>query len=398
MAHTTDDADLLDRYATSRDDRAFADLVRRYVNLVYSAALRRVGDPHLAEDVTQAVFIVLAEKPHAARAAAPLSAWLLTTVRYAAANALKVRRRRRLHEERAASTTRETDCSPNPADVLVWREVAEQLDDAVLKLPAPDRHAILLRYFEQKPVREIAQALNVSEAAAKRRLSRSVDRLRQRLNRRGAILASAGPAGLAALMEARAVGAVPVGLPSAAAAAVHATSGATSLTIAKGVMTMMTWTKIKTVAAILAVASILGTGAVVGVRRGVAQAASDTPRVAAAGGAALHQKALDRVKAAEKLMQILDDQLFVGSAPMSPALVELRGAAARRLAEARVDAAENHQARVNAAEQYVQQCRKMLDVLNLRKEQDVAMVQLRQGEYHLADAEYYLAQVQSAGR
>src|SRR5687768_3820476 len=93
-----DDARLLERYARSRDEAAFGALVRRHLDLVYSAAARRVGDRHLAEDVTQAVFVVLAKKANSVRrSTAPLAAWLLTTVRYAAANALKTERRRRRH-------------------------------------------------------------------------------------------------------------------------------------------------------------------------------------------------------------------------------------------------------------------------------------------------------------
>src|SRR5687767_13740081 len=98
-----EDSALLDRYARERDQTAFAELVRRYVNLVYSAAARRVGDRHLAEDITQAVFMILARKPNSARRTSPLSAWLLMTVRYAAANALKMERRREHHQALAAA-------------------------------------------------------------------------------------------------------------------------------------------------------------------------------------------------------------------------------------------------------------------------------------------------------
>src|SRR3954452_14872484 len=125
MQPASDDWELLARYARERDESAFAALVARYVNLVYSAAARRVGDRHLAEDVTQAVFMILAKKPRAARRHAPLSAWLLSTVRYASANALKMERRRRAHESRSAADTAASGaCSPNPSDVLIWQELA----------------------------------------------------------------------------------------------------------------------------------------------------------------------------------------------------------------------------------------------------------------------------------
>jgi RNA polymerase sigma factor (sigma-70 family) len=394
MGHTADDSELLDRYATSGDQAAFSDLVRRHLNLVYSAAARRVGNHQLAEDVAQAVFIVLAEKPRAARAAKLLSAWLLTTVRYAAANALKIQRRRRGHE-RAAAEAAAGGCSPNPSDVLVWREVAAALDDAVLKLPALDRRAVLLRFFEQRPISDVAAALNVTEAAAKQRLSRSVEKLRQRLNRGGGILAPAGAAGLATLMTASAVNAAPPGLLSTAVTLAR-TTGATSLTIAKGAITMMAWTKIKTVAAVMTLAAILGTGAVVSMTRAPAQAQSRAG-IAPPNGGQVVERAAARVAAAEKLVAALDMEMNVGNVPLTTSFVELRGAAQRRLAEARVEAAGNDgAARSAAAEDYVRQCRVMLELLNKRKGQDVTLVQLRQGEYHLADAEYFLAKLQPA--
>src|SRR4051812_39314415 len=158
MQPASDDWELLARYARERDESAFAALVARYVNLVYSAAARRVGDRHLAEDVTQAVFVILARKASSVRRDSTLSAWLLTTVRYAAANAVKMEHRRRQHELAAAASDcvgRSGACSSNPTDVILWQEVATHLDDAILKLSASDRHALLLRYFEDRPLRDI---------------------------------------------------------------------------------------------------------------------------------------------------------------------------------------------------------------------------------------------------
>ncbi|HZN68579.1 MAG TPA: sigma-70 family RNA polymerase sigma factor, partial [Tepidisphaeraceae bacterium] len=165
-AQEMDDSELLRRYGASRDGAAFAILVRHHLDLVYSAAVRRVGDRHLAEDVTQAVFVILATKPKSAAKSPSLAAWLLTTVRYAAANALRIERRRRRHEAAAAGLAAESPAadpgaaSSNPSDVLVWQEVASRLDDAVLALPAADRAVVLLRYFERRPLADIAAALD----------------------------------------------------------------------------------------------------------------------------------------------------------------------------------------------------------------------------------------------
>src|SRR5688572_1680744 len=303
MGAPADDSALLDRYAASRDEAAFHELVRRYVNLVYSAAARRVRDRHMAEDVTQAVFVILSRKVEAARRSGSLAVWLLRAVRYAEANAVKIERRRRRREAAAARRAEAAGaCSPNPSDALAWQEVAAHLDDAVLALPAVDRCAIVLRFFEHKSIRDVADALNLTEAAAKQRLSRSVERLRQRLARRG-IVAPAGAAGLSTLLATHAAAAAPAGvLTSACSVTTTVATGAASLTIAKGAITMMAWTKVKAAAAVLAVASVLGTGTVITLQRAQAQ---DGAPAAAGGGAGLAEKAAARVKAAEQVVEIL---------------------------------------------------------------------------------------------
>jgi len=399
MAHPTDDFELLDRYASSRDTAAFGELARRHVNLIYSAAARRVGDRALAEDVTQAVRMVLARRPTAAaRSGAPLSAWLLTAVRYAAANALKIERRRRRHERlAAAAVTASGACSPNPSDALIWQEVVAELDDAVLRLPTLDRRAVLLRYFEGRPIRDVADALNVSEAAAKQRLSRSVEKLRQRLKRGGgANVAANGSGGIAELLRTHAVRAAPVSLYlSADAGAAGGT--ATSLSIAKGVTHMMIWSKVKAVAAVLAVASVLGAGAVVQINRARAQGAG----AAAAPPANAADARVDNVAAvavaAEKLLDAINQEMKFGNVPLTPDFVDRKGRAQRHLADARIEVATTAADRIKAAETLVTQCREFLALINLRKGQDVTLVQIRQGEYFLADAVLLLRKVRTGG-
>jgi RNA polymerase sigma factor (sigma-70 family) len=146
MDRSHDDAELLLRFAHERDQAAFAALVRRYANLVYSAAVRRVGNRHLAEDVTQAVFVILSKKAKSIPSRVPLSAWLLRAVAYCSSNALKIEARRRRRERAAAEmATTAGAASVNPSDVLVWQEISSGIDDAVLKLPDNDRRAVLLR-------------------------------------------------------------------------------------------------------------------------------------------------------------------------------------------------------------------------------------------------------------
>src|SRR5687768_14587167 len=103
MADADDDSTLLTEYVRGRAEPVFRRLVQRHIDLVYSAALRQVRDPHLAEDVTQAVFIVLARKAHTIRHEAALAGWLLSTTRYVAATANRARARRRRHEQKAAA-------------------------------------------------------------------------------------------------------------------------------------------------------------------------------------------------------------------------------------------------------------------------------------------------------
>jgi RNA polymerase sigma factor (sigma-70 family) len=325
MAVADDDFGLLGRYANGRDEAAFAELVRRHVNLVYSAAARRVGQRQLAEDVTQAVFVILAKKAKSLRRSNPLSAWLLTTVRYAAANALKIEARRRRHERAAAAALAVSGaCSANPSDVLVWQEIASELDDAVLKLSVLDRTAVLLRFFEDRPIHDIAVALNVTEGAAKQRLSRSVEKLRQRLERSGATFAPIGAAGLMTALAAHAVRAAPMGLVQSSCAA--ATGGAVAgagITIAKGAITMMTWTKAKIAAALVASAMIAGTGGVISINRAVAQN-TPAPSKAAAPAPARAKAKSNGPSLATAPPVVIQSVPASGSTDVDPATTEIK--------------------------------------------------------------------------
>src|ERR1700677_2679180 len=174
MTQAQSDSSLLQEFAEHRSQTAFTELVSRHSDWVYSAAVRIVRDPHLAEDVAQAVFLVLADKA-GKLTAVPLHRWLFKVTRYAAANAIRARTRRDKHERRAAMSSSET-YQPDPDQM--WREIAPVLDDSMSQLRARDRDALISRFYQQKSLAEVAAALGVSEGAAKVRIIRAIEKLR----------------------------------------------------------------------------------------------------------------------------------------------------------------------------------------------------------------------------
>ena len=147
-----DDAELLRRYANSRDEAAFAELVWRYLGLVYHAAARQLGgEAHAAEEVAQRVFTLLARKAAALRRHATLAGWLHTTTRFTASEALRTERRRRAREQEAYTMHGTTAIKPDSADDTTWLDLRPVIDEALGELDAPDREAVLLRYFADLP-------------------------------------------------------------------------------------------------------------------------------------------------------------------------------------------------------------------------------------------------------
>src|SRR5262245_15710791 len=142
-----DDSSLLQDYIATRSERAFSLLVERHIQLVYAAARRQVRDAHLAEDVTQAVFVVLARRAKTIRSGAILPAWLLTATRYTASNHLSGLNRRRHHERRAAQMLQGSD---QPAVTIAddSESMAGQLDEAMARLNAKDRSAVAMRFLQ----------------------------------------------------------------------------------------------------------------------------------------------------------------------------------------------------------------------------------------------------------
>jgi uncharacterized protein (TIGR03435 family) len=249
-----DDIELLAQYARHNSETAFASLVERYINLVYSTALRSANNPHAAEEITQAVFIILARKAASLSKQTALSGWLYQTTRLTAANFLRteIRRQRREQEAYMQSTLQE------PADDRVWRQVAPLLDDAMGRLGEKDRNAVVLRFFENRSLREVGAVLGASEDAAKMRVTRALEKMHRFFNKRGV---SSKTAIIAGVVSANSVHAAPVGLAATiSASAVKGSVVATStLTLVKGALKIMAWTKAKT-AIVVGVGVLLATG------------------------------------------------------------------------------------------------------------------------------------------
>ncbi len=223
-----EDAKLLRRYATEKSEEAFAALVQRHLDLVYSAALRRLGgDAHAAADVAQQVFTALARQAPALARGVVLPGWLYATTRNVAVDFIRTEQRRRAREQEA-QTMQELISPPAPA--IAWEQLRPVLDAAMDELGGRDREAVLLRFFSRRPFAEIGSALRVSEDAARMRVERALAKLHALLTRRGVTSTSAAlaaalteqaaiaaPAGLAASVAGEAVISVSVAAGSAAA-------------------------------------------------------------------------------------------------------------------------------------------------------------------------------------
>jgi RNA polymerase sigma factor (sigma-70 family) len=235
-----DDMELVREYAATRSEQAFAAIVSRHINLVYSVALRHAGNAHEAQDITQSVFVVLAKKAASLRQGTVLSGWLFQAARMTASNFLRTEARRMHREQEAYMRSTLNEAENGDA----WKQVAPLLDAAIADLGEKDRNAIVLRYVEGKDLKEVGVALGATEDAAKKRVSRAVEKLRGFFSKRGVMLSSAA---LAGAISANAVKAAPAGMAAiiTAGAIQGAGTTATSWVFTKGALKLMAWTKVK---------------------------------------------------------------------------------------------------------------------------------------------------------
>jgi RNA polymerase sigma factor (sigma-70 family) len=207
-----EDAELLREYVERGDQNAFGELVRRHIDLVYSAALRRMaGDRHRAEEVTQMVFTDLARKAKQLRNHPMLAAWLHQSTRWAAAGLRRAEVRRRKNETAAAE-----QMSPSPDAPCDWEQLRPILDEALDSLNEPDRKAVLLRFFSGQAYLEIGSQLGVNENTARMRVERALEKLQGLLARRGVTSTAAA---LSVVLTQNAVTAAPAGLATSTTAA-----------------------------------------------------------------------------------------------------------------------------------------------------------------------------------
>jgi RNA polymerase sigma factor (sigma-70 family) len=215
----TDSQPLLAEYAAKGSERAFQELVARYVDLVYSTALRLVeGDTHRAEDVAQTVFMDLARMAAKLSPNSTLGGWLHRHTCFVARTAMRGERRRQARERQAM----EMSALDNQPDIAL-AEIAPVLDEAINELGADDRDAILLRFFERRNLRSVGEALGISENVAQKRVARALQELATLLRQRGFTLSAAA---LATGLAAGAVTAAPAGLALSIAGTVFAGAGA----------------------------------------------------------------------------------------------------------------------------------------------------------------------------
>ena len=250
----TDDAELLSRYAAEQSEAAFAELTRRHVDLVHSAALRLMnGDLHAAQDVTQQVFTEVARQAKRLARHPALVGWLYTTTRLMALRMNRTGQRRQAREQEANMMNQLLHDDTPPMD---WNRFRPVIEDAMHELDDRDRHAVLLRYFQNKTLNEVGAELNLTENAARMRVDRALDKLRGKLARHGITTTAAA---LAAVVAANAVQAAPAGLAATISAAAVAGSVVQASTLIVATKTIAMTTLQKTIVA-AALAAAVGTG------------------------------------------------------------------------------------------------------------------------------------------
>jgi RNA polymerase sigma factor (sigma-70 family) len=233
MPMMTDDSQLLTPRAQDLATRGFAPLIEQHIDFVYASALRQTGDPHLAEDITQAVFLLFSQRAGRLKPGTVIKGWLFNATRYVVANARRAETRRKLHEREAAAMR------PEIVSEKEWPSVIPHLDNALAGLSEKDRRVLLLRFFDDLTLPAVGRTLGISEYAAQKRVARALERLRHLLVGRGTAIAGAS---LGGMLQATSAQAAPAFLAKATidlVASGASAHSASAFTLAKGAAKMM---------------------------------------------------------------------------------------------------------------------------------------------------------------
>jgi len=249
-----DDHRLLAEFVRCRSEAAFTELVRRYAGLVYATALRFCGNSHQAEEITQAVFVILARKAATLSSRVVVSGWLYQTARLTAANFVKGEIRRRRREQEAVM-----QYNLHEPGSTAPEKIAPLLDEAMGALGETDRNAVWLRYFENRTSLEIGARLRMNEETARKRVNRALEKLHQFFLKRGVAFSDAALSDAISANSIQPVSAAMVKTISNVALAKGATASTSTLTIIKGALKIMAWTKAKT-AIVTSVGILLAAG------------------------------------------------------------------------------------------------------------------------------------------
>jgi uncharacterized protein (TIGR03435 family) len=251
----TPDAELLKQFVRDHCETAFAVLVERHIALVHSVALRHTSDPQHAQDIAQAVFIILARKAGSLNHKTVLPGWLYHTARLTAANFQRAETSRIRREQEAYMQSTLQESAPD----TVWSEMSPLLDDAMARLGARDRDALVLRYFQNKSLSEVGATMGFEERTAQKRVLRAIEKLRKFFAQRGVTLSGASIAGAVAANSVQAAPVALVNTISVIAVAKGAAATGSTLTLVKGASKIMAWSKAKT-AIFTTVMVLLGAG------------------------------------------------------------------------------------------------------------------------------------------
>ena len=233
---------LIAEFNAQRSEAAFAALVRQHIGLVFATALRQVGDAGAAEEITQNVFVVLAQAAGKLESHPTIAGWLHQTALNKSREWLREELRRRRREQVAVNL----ELAGKEGD-SVWTPLVPLLDEALLELRERDRAAVILHFMEGQTFHEVGSTLGVGEDAARKRVNRCLDQLTNFFRRRGfAVPAVAAGAPLFTLSSHAAPAGLAASATTAGLAAAHSAASTSTLTLIKGALKIMAWTKAKT--------------------------------------------------------------------------------------------------------------------------------------------------------